>query len=353
MTSTASSGPEPTSPERSSGRGLEPRTEPLLQVDDLAIEFITEHGWLNVVDGVSFEVGKGETVGLIGESGCGKSVTAMAIMGLIGAPSGRVGRGRITLDGEELIGLSERELSDIRGNRIAMVFQEPMTAIDPAFTIGQQMIEVLRRHLGLTKKQARSTAISLLDRVGISDPHRRIDDFPHQLSGGMRQRVLIAMALSCEPDLLIADEPTTALDVTVQAQVLDLLTGLQAEFGMAVLLVTHDLGVVAETCDRVIVMYAGEVVEEARSNELFHRPNHPYTAAMLACLPGLRPDEPLNPIPGIVPARHALPDGCLYGPRCEFATDDCRAGHPPLVESGWQRTSRCLRLGDLDLPGVG
>jgi len=326
---------------------------PLLRVEDLAIEFITEHGWLNVVDGVSFEVGHRETVGLIGESGCGKSVTAMAIMGLIGAPSGRISRGRITLGDSQLIGLSERELSDIRGNRVAMVFQEPMTAIDPAFTIGQQMCEVLRRHLGLTKKQARAAAIALLDRVDIPDPHRRIDDYPHQLSGGMRQRVLIAMALSCEPDLLIADEPTTALDVTVQAQVLDLLSGLQEEFGMAVLLVTHDLGVVAETCDRVIVMYAGEVVEEARSGELFPRPNHPYTAAMLACLPGLRPDEPLNPIPGIVPPRHALPDGCLFGPRCEHALDICRASHPALVETGSDRTVRCLRFGDLELPGVG
>jgi oligopeptide/dipeptide ABC transporter ATP-binding protein len=325
----------------------------LLQVEDLAIEFITEHGWINVVDGVSFEIGHRETLGLIGESGCGKSVTAMAIMGLIGSPSGRITRGRITLDGQDLLGLSERELSDIRGNRIAMVFQEPMTAIDPAFTVGQQLSEVLRRHTRITKKQARSTSINLLDRVGISDPHRRIDDFPHQLSGGMRQRVLIAMALSCEPDLLIADEPTTALDVTVQAQVLDLLSGLQKEFGMAVLLVTHDLGVVAETCDRVVVMYAGEVVEQAESASLFPTPLHPYTAAMLACLPGLRPDEPLHPIAGIVPPRHALPAGCLFGPRCEHAIDLCRSTHPDLVEAAGGRSTRCLRCGDLDLPGVG
>lgn len=330
-----------------------PTTEVLVRVEDLAIEFITEHGWLNVVDGVSFSIGNGETVGLIGESGCGKSVTALAMMGLIGAPSGRISRGRVTLGTTDLVGLSERALSDIRGKRIAMVFQEPMTAIDPAFTIGQQMIEVLRRHLRLTRRQARETAIALLDRVGIPDPHRRIDDYPHQLSGGMRQRVLIAMALSCEPDLLIADEPTTALDVTVQAQVLELLQGLQAEFGMAVLLVTHDLGVVAEICDRVIVMYAGEVVEEAPATDLFVRPNHPYTAAMLACLPGLRPDEPLSPIRGIVPARHELPEGCLFAPRCEHALDLCLTDRQSLVESGPARTSRCVRVGELRLPGVG
>lgn len=327
--------------------------QPLLRVRDVAIDFITEFGWLNVVDGVSFDIGHRETVGLIGESGCGKSVTAMSIMGLIGSPSGRISRGSVSLEGRELVGLSERELSDIRGQRIAMVFQEPMTAIDPAFTIGAQLIEVLRRHTRVTKKQARGMAIDLLARVGISDPKRRVDDYPHRLSGGMRQRVLIAMALSCEPDLLIADEPTTALDVTVQAQVLELLNGLQEELGMAVLLVTHDLGVVAETCDRVIVMYAGEVVEQAHSSVLFPQPKHPYTSAMLACLPGLRPDEPLDPIPGIVPARHALPPGCLYAPRCEHVREICRDRHPDLVADDDGRLNRCLRSTELDLPGVG
>ncbi|WP_419552946.1 ABC transporter ATP-binding protein [Candidatus Poriferisodalis sp.] len=334
-----------------SSRGA-PAAEPVLQVEDLAVEFFTEHGWLSVVDGVSFEVGRGETVGLIGESGCGKSVTALAVIGLIPRRTGRISRGRIRLDGRDLLSLDERDLREIRGRKVAMVFQEPMTSIDPAFTVGKQMVEVLRRHLPMSKTQARQRSIELLDRVGITDPHRRIDSFPHELSGGMRQRVLIAMALSCEPDLLIADEPTTALDVTVQAQVLDLLAGLQAEMGTAVLLVTHDLGVVSENCERVIVMYAGEVVETAGTGDLFGRPRHPYTAAMLGSLPGLHPDEPLDPIPGIVPPRHALPPGCWYEPRCEHAIEVCASGHPTLVDIE-ERSVRCLRADELRLPGVG
>ena len=326
--------------------------DPVLLVEDLAVEFITEHGWLSVVDGVSLEVGRGETVGLIGESGCGKSVTALAVLGLIPHRTGRVSRGSIRLEGRDLLALDERELREIRGRRVAMVFQEPMTSIDPAFTVGKQMVEVLRRHLAMSKAQARQRSIELLDRVGITDPHRRIDSFPHELSGGMRQRVLIAMALSCEPDLLIADEPTTALDVTVQAQVLDLLAGLQAEMGMAVLLVTHDLGVVSETCERVIVMYAGEVVETASTDDLFRQPRHPYTAAMLGSLPGLHPNEPLDPIPGIVPPRHALPPGCWYEPRCEHANELCESGHPVLVHVG-ERSARCVRTEELRLRGVG
>ena len=324
----------------------------LLRVEDLTVEFITEHGWLPVVDGVSFEVGRRETVGLIGESGCGKSVTALAILGLIAAPSGRVTRGRVVLDGQDLLALDERAMREVRGRRVAMVFQEPMTSIDPAFTVGNQIMEVLRRHLPLSRAEARQRGIDLLERVGIPDPHRRFDDYPHRLSGGMRQRVLIAMALSCQPDLLIADEPTTALDVTVQAQVLDLLAGLQDELGMAVLLVTHDLAVVAETCDRTVVMYAGEVVESATVSRLFPAPRHPYTAAMLASLPGLHPGEPLQPIPGIVPPRHALPPGCWFEPRCRHASDICRASHPALTDIAGHHT-RCLRSEDLDLPGVG
>ena len=325
--------------------------DPVLRIEDLAVEFITEHGWLTVVDGVSLEIGRGETVGLIGESGCGKSVTAMAVLGLIEQRSGRIARGRIRLDGRDLLSLDDREMRAVRGRKVAMVFQEPMTSIDPAFTVGKQMVEVLRRHLPMSKAHAQQRSIELLDRVGITDPHRRIHSFPHELSGGMRQRVLIAMALSCEPDLLIADEPTTALDVTVQAQVLDLLAGLQSEMGMAVLLVTHDLGVVSETCERVIVMYAGEVVETASTDELFARPSHPYTAAMLASLPGLHPDEPLNPIPGIVPPRHELPPGCWFEPRCEHAIELCNSGHPTLISVGG-RSARCLRADELRLRGV-
>ena len=326
--------------------------EPLLMVEDLAVEFLTEHGWLSVVDGVSFEVGREETVGLIGESGCGKSVTAMAILGLIGPPAGRIARGSVSLNGADLLSLDEDEFRRVRGRRIAMIFQEPMTSIDPAFTVGQQIVEVLRRHLPLSRAEARHRAIDLLDRVGIPDPHHRIDDYPHRLSGGMRQRVLIAMALSCEPDLLIADEPTTALDVTVQAQVLDLLAGLQEEMGMAVLLVTHDLGVVAETCDRVVTMYAGEVVESAAVGELFAAPRHPYTSAMLGSLPGLHPGEPLQTIPGMVPARHALPPGCWFAPRCEYADESCGSEHPELIWSV-DRAVRCGLAAQLDLPGVG
>lgn len=326
--------------------------EPLLRVEDLAIEFLTEHGWLGVVDGVSFEIGRRETVGLIGESGCGKTVSALAIMGLVDAPAGRVSRGRILFEGEDLLKLTEAEMCRVRGRRIAMVFQEPMTSIDPAFTVGQQIDEVVRRHLRVSRREARARTIDLLDRVGIPDPHRRVDDYPHRLSGGMRQRVLIAMALSCEPALLIADEPTTALDVTVQAQVLELLAGLQQEMEMAVLLVTHDLGVVAETCERVISMYAGEIVEQAPAEQLFLGPSHPYTAALLECLPGLRPDEPLVPIPGVVPARNELPSGCLYGPRCNHAVSQCSAEHPELSVAG-SRQVRCIRADELELPGVG
>ena len=325
----------------------------MLQVDDLAVEFVTEVGWLNVIDGVSFDVRERETLGLIGESGCGKSVTAQAVMGLIATPPGRVTRGSIRLDGRELLDLDEHEMRDVRGRQVAMVFQEPMTSINPAFTVGQQITEILRRHLGLSRRAARERAIDLLARVGIPAPSQRVDDYPHQLSGGMRQRALIAMALSCEPRLLIADEPTTALDVTVQAQVLELLAGLQDELGMSVLLVTHDLGVVAETCDRVVVMYAGEVVETSEATPLFAHPKHPYTAALLECLPGLRVDEALRPIPGLVPPRYSLPPGCLFHPRCRYAVEACAAERPPLSETGVGRCVRCIRAEELELPGVG
>jgi len=326
---------------------------PVLQVDDLAVEFVTEVGWLNVVDGITFDVRERETLGLIGESGCGKSVTAQAIMGLIATPPGRVTRGSIRLDGRELLQLDEHEMRDVRGRQVAMVFQEPMTSINPAFTVGQQISEILRRHLGSSRRAARARAIDLLARVGIPAPSERVDDYPHQLSGGMRQRALIAMALSCEPRLLIADEPTTALDVTVQAQVLELLAGLQDELRMSVLLVTHDLGVVAETCDRVVVMYAGEVVETSEAASLFAHPRHPYTAALLECLPGLRADEPLRPIPGLVPARYSLPTGCLFHPRCRYAVEACATERPPLSEVAPGRCVRCIRAHELELTGVG
>ena len=327
--------------------------QPVLRVDGLSVEFVTELGWLRVVDNVSFDVRERETLGLIGESGCGKSVTAQAIMGLITNPPGRIACGSITLDGRDLLCLDEHEMRDVRGRQVAMVFQEPMTSINPAFTIGQQIDEILRRHLGLSRQAARKRSIDLLDRVGIPAPGRRVDDYPHQLSGGMRQRALIAMALSCGPRLLIADEPTTALDVTVQAQVLELLSSLQSDFGMSVLLVTHDLGVVAETCDRVVVMYAGEVIETSNATSLFARPRHPYTAALLECLPGLRPDLPLRPIPGLVPARHELPAGCLFHPRCRHATDQCAAVRPDLTDAGPGRRVRCIRADELELEGVG
>ena len=308
---------------------------PLLAVTDLAIEFDTEAGVLRAVDGVSFELYPTETVGLVGESGCGKTVTGLSLLGLIPTPPGRIAHGSIELLGRDLTRCSDAEMRDIRGSDISMIFQEPMTALNPVFTIGNQMVDVLRRHRGLTKRQARSAAIDMLDKVGIPVPGKRIDEYPHQLSGGMRQRVMIAMALSCDPKLLIADEPTTALDVTTQAQVLEQINRLQEEFRMAVLLITHDLGVVAEACNRAMVMYCGNIVESAPIDKLFAAPHHPYTAGLLASIPRVRERKikRLPVIEGRVPDLLRLPTGCRFAARCSRREDRCDSERPDLTAS--------------------
>ncbi len=306
---------------------------PLLAVRDLAVEFDTLDGRLRAVDGIGFEIHAGETVGLVGESGCGKTVTGLSILRLVPQPPGRYASGEIRFAGRDLLRLPEHEMRHVRGRDIAMIFQEPMTALNPVFSIGNQMTEVLRRHRKLGRHEAREAALGLLARVGIPDPTRRLEEYPHQLSGGQRQRVMIAMALSCEPKLLVADEPTTALDVTTQAQVLEEIRGLQAEFRMAMLLVTHDLGVVAETCARAIVMYCGMIVETGTTRNLFARPHHPYTAGLLASIPRVRENRlaELPVIPGRVPDLLHLPAGCRFADRCPRATEECRLVEPRLA----------------------
>jgi len=302
-----------------------------------------EGGALRAVDGVSLDVPRGKTLGLVGESGSGKSVTALSVLRLIATPPGRIVSGSIVYGGKNLLELPERELRDLRGNRIAMIFQDPMTSLNPVFRVGEQVAEALRVHGRAGRRAAAQRAVELLARVGIPDPAQRATEYPHQLSGGMRQRVMIAMALACGPDVLIADEPTTALDVTIQAQILDLLARLQRELGMSVLLITHDLGVVAEVCEEVAVMYAGQIVERARTTDLFRAPRHPYTAGLLRSMPRLGHEgERLEEIPGIVPDLRKLPVGCRFTDRCPRAQAKCRAEAPALalVEPG--RPARCF-----------
>ena len=310
---------------------------PLLAVEGLTVAFDTEQGQRRVVEEASFSVGAGETVGLVGESGCGKSVTAMSIMRLLPSPPSRALAGRILFGGADLMALAPEAMRALRGNRIGMVFQEPMTSLNPVLSIGYQIEEVLRLHRKLGRAEARRQALDMLRHVGIGAPERRLDQYPHQLSGGLRQRVMIAIALVCRPQLLIADEPTTALDVTIQAQILDLLRRLKREMGMALLLITHDLGVVAEMCDQVVVMYAGRIVEEAPSAELFRRPRHPYTAGLLAAMPRLVPKGGKLPsIPGTVPPPGKRGLGCSFADRCPRALARCRTDLPLLesVEAG-------------------
>jgi oligopeptide/dipeptide ABC transporter ATP-binding protein len=316
--------------------------DPVLEVDDLETRFYTEEGVVEAVDSNSFTLYEGEMLGIVGESGSGKSVTAMSIMGLIDDP-GRIEGGSIRYRGEELLTRSNREMRRIRGNDIAMVFQDPMTSLNPVFTVGSQISRVVRKHMGLSKSAARERTIELLGDVGIPEPAARVDDYPHQFSGGMRQRVLIAMAISCEPDVLIADEPTTALDVTIEAQIFEVLEDLQEKYGMSVILITHDLGVVAGTCDRVAVVYAGQVVERATVAELFDSPRHPYTRGLMRSIPKLRHDEArLTPIEGKIPDLTALPSGCSFHPRCDHATEDCRRVDPELREVAPGRQAACL-----------
>jgi oligopeptide/dipeptide ABC transporter ATP-binding protein len=322
---------------------------PLLRVLDLKTYFVAERGsgTARAVDGVSFDLYPGETLGLVGESGCGKTVTSLSILRLIPEPPGHIRPGSvIEFEGRNLLALAAPELRAVRGNQIAMIFQEPMTSLNPVFTVGDQIAEAAVIHQRLSRQAARARAIEMLTLVGIPDPGERVDHYPHQLSGGMRQRVMIAMALVCHPKVLIADEPTTALDVTIQAQILELLSRLQRELGMAVLLITHDLGVVAGHADRVVVMYAGQVVETAPTTALFDRPLHPYTEGLMAAVPRIdAPRSRLHAIPGQVPAATAWPSGCRFHPRCPYAWAKCALEEPPLLEGDTPgHTARCWLL---------
>jgi peptide/nickel transport system ATP-binding protein len=309
----------------------------LLEVEDLRTSFVTRRGVVRAVDGVSLSLDRGRTLGIVGESGCGKSVTALSIIGLLPRPTGRIVGGRIVFDGQDVTRLSDRALEDLRGREIATIFQDPMTSLNPTVPVGVQLTETIRRHLGTPRKEARARALELLEEVQIPNAAARLDEYPHQFSGGMRQRVMIAIAISCRPRLLIADEPTTALDVTVQAQILDLLDELRREYDMAMILITHDMGVVAEVADDVAVMYAGQIVEQASALELFERPEHPYTEALLGALPQLEGEAVrsarLRTIPGRPPELIDPPPGCRFAPRCAYAGEDTCALEDPVLRS--------------------
>ena len=318
--------------------------DPILQVQNLIVKFNTLEGVVNAVNGVSFTADAGKTLGIVGESGCGKSVSVLSVMGLIPDPPGKIVDGRILFKGEDLLKLEDKRLESIRGARIGMVFQDPMTSLNPVLTIGKQIREAMTLHLGISKEEARVRSLELLSLMGIPNPDERFNDYPHQFSGGMRQRVMIAMALSCSPDILIADEPTTALDVTIQAQILELTKRLQHELGMGIIWITHDLGVVAELADRVVVMYAGFIVEEADVYDLYHDPRHPYTLALLDSLPSVdqsRAHERLATIPGSPPDGIALFAGCPLAPRCRFAVDRCLHQNPGLKRIGADHKAAC------------
>ena len=316
----------------------------LLEVSNLKTKFLTDDGEVTVVNGVSFSVQASRTLAIVGESGCGKSVTALSIMGLLAKPAGRIAEGSIRFEGQELVGASERVLQDLRGNGMSMIFQEPMTSLNPSYTVGEQIIEGLIKHRKLSRAQAREKAIDILHKVRIPSPEQRLDEFPHKLSGGMRQRVMIAMALVCEPRVLIADEPTTALDVTIQAQILELMRTLQQDTGTAIVLITHDLGVVAEVADEVLVMYAGRVVERAPVHALFDMPQHPYTVGLLGAIPRLDLEQTrLVSIEGQVPSPAQPLSGCSFAPRCPFAQPACSNQVPALREVGNAHFSACLR----------
>ena len=311
---------------------------PILDVQGLRTLFFTRQGLVRAVDDLSFHVNRGEVLAIVGESGCGKSITALSVMRLVPTPPGRIESGTVTLEGRDLLALDEEEMRAVRGNDISMIFQEPMTSLNPVLTIGDQIAEAVRLHQDVSNDQAWDRAVEMLNLVRISEPVQRAKEYPHQLSGGMRQRAMIAMALACNPKVLIADEPTTALDVTIQAQILDLIVKLQEERGTAVILITHDLGEVAETAHRVVVMYAGRKIEEASVEDLFDAPLHPYTHGLMASVPRLAvlgggpSAERLQEIPGMVPALSALPEGCAFAPRCAHANDQCRASYPDFIE---------------------
>ncbi|WP_289140639.1 ABC transporter ATP-binding protein [uncultured Brevibacillus sp.] len=315
----------------------------LLKVKNLKTRFSTELGEVTAVDGVSFHVNAGETVGLVGESGCGKSVTSLSILRLFRKHSGTKLAGEIFFEQKELLTSSMEEMQEIRGNQISMIFQDPMSSLNPVYTVGNQISESLMLHQKLSKKEAYEKTIEMLSLVGIPSPEKRVNDYPHQLSGGMRQRVMIAMGLCCHPKLLIADEPTTALDVTIQAQILDLMKDLQEQLQMGIMLITHDLGVVAEVCDRVLVMYLGQIVEEASVETLFENPKHPYTIGLMKSIPTIdgKRGEKLHVIEGMVPSLHQIPAGCRFAPRCPFADEKCRSHPPDLIEVSHSHKARC------------
>jgi peptide/nickel transport system ATP-binding protein/oligopeptide transport system ATP-binding protein len=320
---------------------------PLLSVRNLRTVFGTAQGEVTAVDDVSFDVAPGEVLGIVGESGSGKSVTALSIMGLLPQPPGRVAGGEILFDGRDLLKIPKAELRQLRGSAIGMIFQEPMTSLNPVFTIGDQITETIRVHERIGAAAARTRGIEMLAKVGIPSPDRRIDDYPHQLSGGMRQRVMIAMALSCSPKLLLADEPTTALDVTIQAQILDLLRDLRREFGMAIVVITHNMGVIAEFADRVAVMYAGRIAEEGPVERIFDAPTHPYTAGLLASTPDMLSDAPrMRTIPGTLPSLYELPPGCRFAPRCARRVEACDSGRPAMIGVAPGHSAACIRAGE-------
>jgi oligopeptide/dipeptide ABC transporter ATP-binding protein len=319
---------------------------PILEIKDLTIQFHTDAGVVHAVNGISFTLEKGEILGLVGESGCGKSVTALSVLGLLPVPPAKIVKGEILFEQRELLGLDNDSLRKIRGNRISMIFQEPMTSLNPVFTIGDQIAEAVMLHQGLHKKEALLRTLDLLRQVQIPSPEQRINEYPHQFSGGMRQRVMIAMALSCNPSILIADEPTTALDVTIQAQILDLMNRVRRERKMSILLITHDLGVVAEMADRVVVMYAGEIMETAPTLDLFQRPSHPYTIGLLASIPHIGEEsegERLQAIPGTVSDLLELPAGCSFSSRCLHVSGECRQRKPEQVELAPGHWVRCFK----------
>jgi len=326
----------------------------LLEVKDLKTYFFTMDGVVKAVDGVSYELNEGETLGLVGESGCGKSVSALSVMRLIPDPPGKIVNGEILLDGEDILKLGMEDMRSVRGAKIAMVFQEPMTSLNPVLTVERQLTETLELHMGMSKAESKRESVNLLTRVGIPDPETRIKQYPHQFSGGMRQRVMIAIALSCNPRLIIADEPTTALDVTIQAQILDLMKALTTEFGVALIVITHNLGVVARYADRVNIMYAGKVIERGEAREIYANPRHPYTIGLLRSVPRL--DLPrkakLDPIEGQPPDLINLPPGCAFRERCRWAIDKCATDTPELIEIGGGHLSACFRADELGLKAM-
>ena len=319
---------------------------PLLEVEGLEVEFGTRQGVARVLDGIALSLEAGQTLGIVGESGCGKSMTALSIMRLVPVPPGRIGAGSVRLKGEDLLQVSEKRMREVRGKDISMIFQEPMTSLNPVYSIGDQIAETVRLHEGLGRRDSLDRAVEMLKAVHIPAAERRVREFPHQMSGGMRQRVMIAMALACRPSVLIADEPTTALDVTVQAQVFDLLKELQEKTGTAIILISHDMGVIAEMADRVMVMYAGRIFEEASTDEILESPKHPYTQGLIACVPHMEEEPPperaaLTEIPGVVPALTELGSGCSYAPRCAHAADRCRRAAPQPLEVGEEHRVAC------------